>query len=179
MACDPLLFAKRKGLQMERRMMTRIVRAGATLALLSGLVGCAAIHSDDGSSISLERSRCYGSCSAYRFTLYADDHYMWQGRANVSITGPVRGRMDAGTYAAAKKLLLAAQYLEFNDSYQDGNACEIWQTDNQTVKIEVADAIGSKTIAHYLGCKGFARQEDLARLEEGLDKIFGTHRFVR
>ena len=163
---------------LEGCLVTWIVRASVVLALLASVVGCVEIPTNTGSSFSIDRSTCYGSCPAYRFTLYADDSYMWQGRAHVRVTGTMRGHMDTGTFAAAKELLHSARYLEFNDSYEGGSACEIWQTDNQTVKIEVVDATTSKSITHYLGCKGFARQEELTRLEERMDEIFRTRKFA-
>ena len=159
-------------------MRSLILKAVAAAASAGAIVSCATSISDTSSSISLDRSACYGRCPVYRFTLYSDGRYVWEGRAHVSVKGTIRGWMGGGAYPAAKQLLGDARYLEFKDSYQSDSECEILETDNSTVTIIVADSLHPKTIAHYRGCRGFARQEALMQLEENLDKVFRTHRFT-
>ena len=159
------------------KMLTGSVVFIPILMSLSGaLVSCATTSNDVRASVSLERTECFGPrCPVYRFTLYSDGRYVWDGRAHVSVKGVVRGSMDPKVYATAMQLLRDAQYQEFTGDL----VCEIWATDNPTVKIVVTDASGQQTISHYMGCQGFSRQEDLTKLEDNLDKVFRTRRFIR
>jgi hypothetical protein len=152
----------------------RFLYAIAALVSVGALDGCITNSSDSRSSVSLTRTACYGPCPVYRFTLYSDGRYVWEGRAHVSVKGIVRGSMDAKAYATATQLLRDARYQEFTGSL----VCEIFATDNPTVEIAVADASGQQTITHHRGCRGFARQEDLTSLEDNLDKVFRTRRFT-
>jgi hypothetical protein len=82
--------------------------------------------------------------------------------------------MGAKAYASAMELLRNARYQEFKGRLE----CETLATDNPTVKIVVADASRQQTITHYVGCRGFPRQEVLTQLEDNLDKVFRTRRFT-
>lgn len=149
------------------------------LALAGALCACATSPSLPQQSVSIERTACYGRCPVYRFTLYSDGRYVWQGREYVSDLGTVRGWRDARTYAAAMKLLSDARYLEFKDSYVSDSECEVWATDNPTVTIVVENASSQKKITHYLGCQGFAREDALTQLEGNMDKVLRTREFIR
>jgi hypothetical protein len=160
--------------------MHPVFRIATTLALAGVLLGCFTTSPNvTGRSISIERSSCYGRCPVYRFTMYSNGEYVWQGRAHVSVVGVRRGWMGARTFAKAMQLLTDSGYLDFKDSYQSGGGeCEIFATDNPTVVIVVADPVHPKRITHYLGCTGFARQEVLTELEDNLDAVFETRKFT-
>ena len=152
----------------------RLLYVIAALGSVGALDGCVTTSSDFRPSVALERTACYGPCPVYRFTLYSDGRYVWEGRAHVSVKGIARGSMGAKAYTTATQLLRDARYQEFTGSLD----CETWATDNPTVEIVVTDASGQQTITHYRGCRGFPRQEDLTRLEDNLDKVFRTRRFT-
>jgi hypothetical protein len=44
--------------------------------------------------------------------------------------------------------------------------------------LKEANYLESKTIKHFSGCEGFPRQEILTKLEEDLEKMFKTRRFM-
>jgi hypothetical protein len=158
--------------------MHSVFRIATTLALAGVLCGCSTSSNVTDRSISIERSSCYGPCPVYRFTMYSNGEYVWQGRAHVSVVGVVRGRMGARTFAKAMQLLVDSGYLNFNDSYQSRAECEVIATDNPTVVIVVSNTVRPKTITHYRGCRGFARQEVLTELEDNLDAVFETRKFT-
>jgi hypothetical protein len=158
--------------------MHPVFRIATTLALAGVLFGCSTSSNMTGRSISIEKSSCYGHCPVYRFTMYSNGEYVWQGRAHVSVVGIRRGWMGARKFAKAMQLLIDSGYLDFKDSYQSGAECEVITTDNPTVVIVVADPVHPKTITHYRGCSGFARQEVLTELEDNLDAVFETRKFT-
>lgn len=156
----------------------RLLAAVAVLAAVCVLDGCATHSNETRPSISLARGACYGRCPVYRFTLFQDGRYVWEGHKYVSVRGTVRGSMSAAAYARAMQLLRDARYMEFKDRYGAGQECPILATDSPNVEIVVSDAANSKTISHYTGCDGFSRQKDLLQLEDNLDKVFRTRRFT-
>ena len=155
-----------------------ILYAVGSLVIATTLMGCTTGLTDAGPNISLERSACYGACPVYRFTLYANGRYVWEGRSHVAVMGTVRGRMNARAYVDAMQLLKDTHYLQFKDSYATEQECEIFTTDRPGVQIVVADISRPKTIYHYLGCEGFAERTALTQLENDLDKVMKTRRFT-
>jgi hypothetical protein len=86
--------------------------------------------------------------------------------------------MPSARHAAAMRLLTDARYLDFQESYEGDADCLTWITDSPTVRIEIVGTANAKTITHYLGCKGFHREQELTRLEEELDKLFETRKYI-
>ena len=158
--------------------MHSVFRIATALALAGVLWGCSTSSNVTRGSISIERFSCYGHCPVYRFTMYSNGEYVWQGRAHVSVVGVVRGWIGAKTFAKAMQLLIDSRYLDFKDSYESGEECEIIETDSPTVVLVVAGTGHPKTITHPLGCVGFDRQEVLTELENNLDAVFETRKFT-
>lgn len=132
------------------------------------------------SSISIERSGCYGTCPAYVMTVDAEGSYVWEGRRYVKRLGVQRGRFDPKVFVRALKALQGVQYMKFRDSYvsRELDGCKEEWTDNPSVSIRIETTAGSKTIRHYLGCRGFPGETELLKVEDQLDEIFGTQTWV-
>ena len=143
------------------------------------VAGCATVGPRPASSISLSKSTCLGKCPAYTMRLYSDGSYEWKGVAHVASSGTRRGRFDVETYRQAKRLISDADIGQFRDKYEGGPDCTTWTTDQQTVVIGIMDGSQEKTIVHYLGCEGFARQDELRRLESELEKALKVTDFIR
>ena len=111
--------------------------------------------------------------------LYRDGSYEWTGVAHVARSGTRRGRLDVEAYRQAKRLILEADIGQFRDEYEGGSDCTTWTTDQQTVVISIVEGSQEKTIVHYLGCEGFARQDELRRLESELEKALKATDFIR
>ena len=129
------------------------------------------------SSITLERTLCYGKCPSYRMTVYSSGAYAWEGRKYVSRLGKHQGRINRKVFEDAMKLLQDYRYLEFKDNYADYTGCTSMSTDSPSAIIEVKGPVGPKRIKHYHGCEGFARQSELFELEKKLDEALNTKRF--
>lgn len=149
----------------------------AILALL--VTGCATESVLPESSVSLSKSNCLGSCPAYSMELYSDGRYVWNGRAHVSVVGTRRGNLTTDAYRQALQLVAESAFESFKDSYEEGQDCSTWTTDQQTVVVSVRNGLKGKTVRHYLGCEGFSKQDDLIRLENGLERLMHIRAFVR
>lgn len=153
--------------------LTRIVICAFLVA------GCATEAALPEASISLSKSKCLGSCPAYTMELYSDGRYVWNGRAHISVEGTQRGRLNVEAYRQALRLISRADIESFHDKYEAGPDCATWTTDQQTVAIRIRNGSKVKTIVHYLGCQGFPRQDDLRRLENGLEEAMHIRDFVQ
>ena len=133
------------------------------------------------SVIILERSPCFGTCPSFRMVLFANGDYIWEGRKYVAELGVVRGKSPPDVFRRAVEALEAAKYNQFNDNYiaSERQGCREWSTDSPTVQVFVQLADVTKGIHHYHGCRGFPREAELTALEEKLDEILQTKRWIR
>lgn len=141
------------------------------IAIVAALLCASFSASAAADRITVEKTGCYGYCPAYTLTLHADDSYDWTGRAFVAVAGESHGRFPAGTYDGVLKRFESVRYREFADSYMRDGECAEWWTDSPSTTLTVVTRQGTKTIAHYHGCRGFAREVELLALEASLDRI--------
>lgn len=183
---------RRKSIRMRtkcRLTTRRTASAGSIVSLFSVarktvftllVAGCATVGARPASSISLSKSTCLGKCPAYTMRLYSDGSYEWTGVAHVTRSGTRRGRFDVEVYRQAKRLISNADIGQFRDKYESGPDCTTWTTDQQTVVIGIEDGAREiKMIVHYLGCEGFAREDELRRFESELEKGLKATDFIR
>lgn len=121
--------------------------------------------------ITVEKTGCYGYCAVYSLTLHPDDSYDWNGDAFVAVEGESHGRLPSGTYEGVLKRFESVRYREFADSYVRDEECAEWWTDSPSTTYTIVTGQGTKTIAHYHGCRGFDREVELLALEASLDRI--------
>lgn len=79
------------------------------------VLGCA--EQNPITEITLERTRCYGNCPAYRLVLRQDGTATYIGRANVERIGTYRGKIDEYTFDRLSDLLRSEGYFELRDHY--------------------------------------------------------------
>jgi hypothetical protein len=137
-----------------------------------GLLVTTAGWAEGGPRITIEKFGCFGVCPSYTLTVYPDDRYAWDGDRYVGVAGVSEGELAAGTFKGAMLRLESVRYREFADSYNRPDECPEFWTDNPATLITVVDAVGTKKISHYAGCRGFAREVELKALEDSLDRLF-------
>lgn len=136
-------------------------------------------------SIVLERTRCYGTCPAYRLSLAAT------GEVGFVSEYPDEGRRETGRASpdAFRRLLReteAAGFFALPDTIaKDPVLCASPRTDSPTVTVAVFAAAGAKQVVHYWGCgapddpQATRRLEALRELEARIDSTAGSGRWVR
>lgn len=116
--------------------------------------------------VSLERGACFGRCPVYLVEVRGDGAVHFKGERNVKITEPVDSKLDA---AALAKLTARLERSGFS-GWSDFSNHQV--TDMATVVL----TFRGKTVRHYLGDE--KAPADLTRLEDEVDALIGTARWV-
>lgn len=98
---------------------------------------------DQISEITLERTRCYGPCPAYKVILRRDGTAIYIGKANVEQMGTYKGTIHRYHFDRLTDLLRSHGYLELNEKY----ARTI--TDQASVVTSVLFGNKRKTVVNY------------------------------
>ena len=136
-------------------------------------------------SIVLERSRCYGTCPAYRIRLSEAGDVRFESR-NPSDSGRVAS--ERVTPDVVRGLLTQATALGFDSLpaviADDKRFCPDQATDHLTVTVTLFRPAGPKRVEDYLGCR--ASSDDSANVttrlrvfENAIDSAAGSSRWVR
>lgn len=137
--------------------------------------------------LTLERTVCYGSCPAYRITVFADGRVEYEGREFVKVAGTATKRLTASEIQQLRVELGKVNYFALRSRYsfaRDG--CPTVWTDNPAAITSVRRNGMVKSVHHYYGCRqqdrGSARgqpyPEYLTRFERRIDEIVGTTEWV-
>ncbi len=169
---------------------------GLALLLLAALVACArpaergepaAPASQDASSaqgaaadtvVTLERTPCFGTCPSYTLAILSDGTVRYYGRRFVAVEGEATARIPTDSLRALVARFEAAGYFDLQSHYVSGDACETQMSDMPTVRTSLHVEGRAKTVTHYHGCRGFAKEQALTALENRIDAVAGTDRWI-
>jgi hypothetical protein len=100
------------------------------------------------------------------------------GKHHVTQTGEATATIPAARVDSLLAELEAGGYFGFADAYvMDSPACGMYATDSPTVITSASRGGVTKTIRHDRGCS--AAPPELSRLEQRIDEVAGTERWVR
>lgn len=130
--------------------------------------------------ITLERTGCYGPCPVYKLKIYEDGAVKYEGYEYVKQKGKAEAQI---TKEALDKLIGAFEeidYFKLNESYDsEGKHCpQIW-TDHPTATTSLNWKDKKKTVRHYHGCRGNPVLDQLTALEDKIDEIVNTQRWIK
>ncbi len=158
------------------------------LACTACLLGACAMRADATpeqpmhvTSLTLERSTCYGNCPSYTVTVNADGQVNFVGHAHVR-AGVASGLATPAQLANIFTAVKQARLRSMRDSYVGSDdGCEMVMSDQPGVKITVVDAEGSKTVDFYNGCTGAVADAVRPRIEQlarSIDQQLDTARWI-
>jgi uncharacterized protein DUF6438 len=163
---------------------------GFSLALL----GASAGFYDDSSSgqaaipqnipqdlmITLERTRCYGTCPAYKLTIAADGAVVFERRRWVKQEGETI--KSAISREQLKQLMAEFKRVKFfsleDDYWKDWSVCNEVYSDAPSAFTSIRINGKSKAIRHYHGCRGPKVPKELTELENKIDEIVNTAQWL-
>jgi hypothetical protein len=172
--------------------MIQLKQTLLSLALLVALPACGGLSSKpdpEGSdipsdtTITLERTICFGTCPAYKLSISADGAVVFTGEEFVKEKGIVHSRINQEQLEQLISEFTKARYFSLNDSYvrQEDGCPEVW-TDSPTVMTSIRINGQYKSIVHDLGCQEndgtSVFPKELAELEDKIDEIIGTKRWI-
>ena len=129
------------------------------------------------SAVTLERTPCFGSCPVYTVSIARSGTVRFTGRHHTAQTGEATAEIPPARVDSLIAELERAGYFEMADAYvMDSPACGMYATDSPTVITSATLRGKTKTIRHDRGC--FAAPPALSRLEQRIDEVAGSRRWV-
>ena len=133
-------------------------------------------------TITLERSVCYGTCPDYKVTISADGKVTFEGHQFVKTKGTAQGNIDLDSVRLLIGEFDKAKYFSLNDKYETAkDGCPENWTDHPTVVTAIKMNGKSKSISHYHGCREgqIVYPKALTDLEDRIDEIVGTKQWIK
>lgn len=129
--------------------------------------------------ITLERTVCYGTCPAYKLEIFEDGKVLYEGKEFVKQKGKAEGRITKAELQKLVNEFERIKYASLDDKYVDDpkNCPEQW-TDNPTATTSLNWEGKKKTIEHYHGCRGSQILDQLTALENKIDQVVNTKRWI-
>jgi hypothetical protein len=131
------------------------------------------------SYVTLERTICFGHCPVYRIKIYSSGMVEWEGIEHVAKKGKAKWYISP---EEAKKISEIAEKIiaifeKYEHLVETGKIERELATDMPSCKIGIKYTNGEfKSISHYLG--DLTAPEELETLEEEIDRISGTEKWV-
>jgi hypothetical protein len=118
--------------------------------------------------IRFQRTECYGSCPAYKVTIFGDGRVEYVGEKNVKVQGKKNGRIGEGDLRSLLAAFSKADFFSLGENLGESKcSCALW-TDFPTTLTEITIGSSTHRLEHYAGC-GCASKE-LFALEDEIDK---------
>ena len=138
----------------------RIIFSAAILLLSASLVTA----ESEITTITLERTPCFGTCPVYKLTIHRSGKVEYEGKDHVREKGIRTGKISAGDFDKLVKKIDEINFFSLNDRYDgknpDGSGVTV--TDLPTRTIGVTRDSRTKTVENYFrGPKGLKELEDL------------------
>ena len=128
--------------------------------------------------ITLERSICFGTCPAYKISIYGDGLVIYEGREFVKTKGDADGRITKEQVQQLVREFEKIGYFKLADEYSlDKNCPNAW-TDAPTYITSLTQNEKTKRVLHYQGCAGLPVLEQLTALEDKIDEVVNTKRWI-
>jgi hypothetical protein len=131
--------------------------------------------------ITLERSPCFGTCPVYKLAIYSDGKVEYEGLEFVKKTGKAEGRITEDELKQLISEFEKIDYFNLADQYVSGskkNCPEVW-TDHPTAATSLNWNGKKKTVVHYHGCRGATVLKQLTALENKIDEVAKTERWIK
>lgn len=130
--------------------------------------------------ITLERGACFGTCPVYVLKIYEDGKVEYDGKEFVKVTGKANGQITKDALQALIREFEKIDYMNLDDRYEIGtkNCPEGW-TDDSSAITSLNWQGKEKKIRHYHGCRGAAVLDQLTALENKIDEVVNTRRWIK
>lgn len=173
--------------------MIRFQRTLLSLTLLIAIPACSSLPSTPNpepqdippdTTITLERTVCFGSCPAYELTISADGAVVFTGKEYVREKGTVHSNISKDQLKQLIAEFTLIQYFSLSDRYvSEEDGCPEFWTDNPWVTTSIRINGQYKSIVHYLGCQENNGEsvfpKELQDLEDKIDEIVGTRKWIK
>lgn len=127
-------------------------------------------------TITLERTSCFGLCPVYQLTIHRSGKVEYEGKAHVWEEGQRTGRISGKNFETLAKKIDEINFFNLKDRYDgknpDGSGVTV--TDLPTTRTSITRGNRTKTVENYFrGPKGLKELEDL------IDELTKSAEWVR
>jgi hypothetical protein len=130
--------------------------------------------------ITLERGACFGTCPVYKLSIFADGRVEYDGKEFVKLKGKARGQITKAALQSLVREFENINYTRLDDEYvSEGPNCPEWWTDSPSAVTSLDWKGKKKTIRHYHGCRGARVLDQLTALENKIDQVVNTKRWIK
>lgn len=130
--------------------------------------------------ITLRRTACFGTCPAYKLTIFADGRVLYEGISHVKKKGKAKGRISSTKLEELIEEFQNIYYFNLKDAYIPGtNACGQSVTDMPSAVTSLTWNGNSKIINHYHGCRGSQTLDLLTQLEDRIDEAVNVSQWIK
>jgi acetamidase/formamidase len=131
-------------------------------------------------AITMERGPCFGTCPIYKVTIVADGTVTFTGTNFVKTKGTATGRVKPEDFRMLVSEFEKLKYFSLDDKYEPGTpGCGTAATDMPYVRTSIQLNGKAKGVSHYHGCRNSEVLEALSALENKIDEIAGTSRWIK
>ena len=128
--------------------------------------------------ITLERTTCFGTCPAYKVSIYGDGLVIYEGREFVKTKGDADGRITKDQVQQLVREFEKIGYVKLEDEYSMDKNCPQGWTDAPTAITTLSQNDKTKKVVHYQGCRGLPALDQLTALEDKIDEVVNTKRWI-
>ncbi len=129
--------------------------------------------------VTLTRLPCFGTCPSYSLTIFSDGTVTYEGRRFVAVEGRATAQLDSTAIERLIEAFREADYFSFRSAYLSGPVCDQYLSDLPTAKTSFHFGGRQHQVTHYHGCQGFPGEARLTALEDRIDAIVGTARWIK
>jgi acetamidase/formamidase len=130
--------------------------------------------------VSLERTVCFGTCPSYKVTITQDGTVTFEGRDFVKTKGTVTAQIRSEEFQQLVDEFEKIKYFSLRDRYtESADGCTSVVTDNPNANTSLSLNGRVKSVSHYFGCRGPEVLPKLAALENKIDEIAGTEKWIK
>ena len=131
-------------------------------------------------TITLERGVCFGSCPAYKFTIKSDGNVTFEGRQFTKTKGTATGKISANDFRKLVTEFEKIDYFSLLDAYTPGTKqCPQVITDLPSAETALRLNGKMKSVSHYHGCGNSGALAKLTALENKIDEVAGTEKWIK
>lgn len=124
--------------------------------------------------VQMERTVCFGTCPSYTLSIQKNGKVTFYGKEFVEHKGMATGQIPQDSL---DKLIQKIQESYFFEIPSDPE-CKSRYTDMPSVYLMIRLDDNEHSVTHYHGCKGFMYEKELYELEEAIDSIAGTKKWI-
>jgi hypothetical protein len=134
--------------------------------------------SDD--QITLERTACFGTCPVYKLTIKSDGSVTFDGERFTKTVGTATGKINSTNFRALVSEFEKIDYFSLADAYTPGTKqCPRMITDLPSANTSIHLNGREKSVSHYRGCGSEGVLQKLTALEDKIDELAGTEKWIK